>query len=380
MNPQVEVNVGGILRNLRVLKQMAAEQGIRVSAVTKGLAGYAPLFQILVENGVDSICEARVQTLRKFAPYTEGVEKWLIRLPLPSEAADVVRYADVSLNSELATVRELSKEAVRQRREHRVVLMAELGELREGCFPEELLAVCEACERLPGIELHGIGANLSCFNEIVPDEDNMGALAQTAEDIEAVLGRRLAVVSGGSSSTIRMLEERALPKKINHLRIGEAALLGNIVCYDKPFAGASTGNFILSAEIIESKEKPAAPWGMRVDAASGEQYGGRREAVEYEGVRDVGPTDFSAESVFAHEQSRKRVLLAAGYQDLDLREAVPLDAGLRVLGVTSDCSIADVEDCERSFAPGDSVRFSLRYHAVVQAMAAESVRKILRRA
>jgi predicted amino acid racemase len=378
MNPQVEINVGGILRNLRVLKQLAAEQGIRVSAVTKGFSGYAPLLQILVENGVDSICEARVQTLKKFAPYTEGVEKWLIRLPLPSEAADVVRYADVSLNSELATVRKLSKEAVHQHREHRVVLMAELGELREGCFPDELLAMCEACEKLPGVELHGIGANLGCFNEIVPDEDNMGALAQAAEDIETMLGRRLAVVSGGSSSTIRMLEERALPKKINHLRIGEAALLGNIVCYDKPFAGASTGNFILSAEVIESKEKPAAPWGMRVDAASGKRHvvGRRREAAEYEGLRDVGPSDFSMENVLAKEQFRKRVLLAVGYQDLDLREAVPLDAGLQILGVTSDCSIADVEDCERSFAPGDSARFSLRYHAAVQAMAAESVRKI----
>jgi predicted amino acid racemase len=377
MNPQVEINVGGILHNLCVLKQMAAEQGIRVSAVTKGFAGYEPLFRILVKNGVDSICEARVQTLKKFGPYTKGIEKWLIRLPLLSETADVVRYADVSLNSELPTVQKLSAEAVRQGRTHRVVLMVELGELREGCCPEELATVCEACEKLPGIELYGIGANLGCFNEIVPDEDNMAALAQIANDIEVVLGRRLAVVSGGSSSSVRMLEARTLPKEINHLRIGEAALLGNIVCYDEPFAGAIQNNFILSTEVIEAKDKPVAPWGGRVAKAHGgwPAVDGRSAG---DLVGDAEPSDFLAQNRFSKERFRKRVLIAVGYQDLDLREAVPFDAGLRVLGVTSDCSIADAEDCERSFSPGDRVRFSLRYHAAVQAMAAESVRKILR--
>ena len=356
MAPRLEIRAEGVLHNIRTLGALAERRGVSLSFVLKGLACYAPMIRLLCENGVTSVCEARAESLRALAEAgMADCEKWLIRLPLLSEAADTVRYADVSLNSERAALEALSREAVAQGKTHKAVILLELGELREGVMDEGLLPLCEAAERLPGLELYGIGANLSCINEIVPDADNMAALAEAVARVEAALGRKLPVVSGGSSSAVRMLEEGSLPPAVNHLRIGEAALLGNIVCYDVPYADARTDNFILEAEVIEVKEKPPLPWGRQVDPATGRA--------------DL--------HLLSSTEKRRRAIVAAGYQDLDIREAVPLERGLRFEGLSSDCCVFDVTDMERELRPGDVLRFSLKYHAMVQAMASQTVEKSL---
>ena len=53
-----------------------------------------------------------------------------------SEADKVVEYADISLNSELETIRALSKEALIKGRSHNIILMVDLGDLREGYYNE----------------------------------------------------------------------------------------------------------------------------------------------------------------------------------------------------------------------------------------------------
>lgn len=356
MKPRLEIHADRVLHNIRALYALAERRGVSVSIVTKGLVGYEPMLRLLRENGVASICEARIDSLKALEEAgMADCEKWLIRLPLISEASDTVRYADVSLNSELSVVEALSRECARQGRTHRVVVMVELGELREGVMPEDLLSLCEAVERLPGIELYGVGANLSCIYEIVPEADNMAVLAEAAASVEEALGRKLSVVSGGSSSAVRMFEEGTLPGIVNHLRIGESALLGTIACYNVPFAGALTDNFILEAEVIEVKSKPASPWGRKVDLATGRP--GRYLAPDAE--------------------NRVHALIAVGYQDTDIREAFPLDPGLRFEGLSSDCCVFDVTDMEKLPRPGDTVRFSLRYHAMLQAMVADTVEKII---
>jgi len=358
--PVLRIRADGIAQNHRTIRALAEKRGIRLSVVTKGLCGDLALVRLLAEGGADSLCEARVDVLKRFAesgiPAVEDAEKWLIRAPLPSEAEETVRYADVSLNTERATLEALSAVAESLGRVHKVVLMVELGELREGVMPEDLAPLCEAAEALPGLRLHGIGANLSCNNEIVPDARNMAALAEAARAAEAAIGRPLDVVSGGSSSAVRMLEEGALPRAVGHLRIGEAILLGNIVCYDVPYQGAVQGNFILEAEVIESLDKPVAPWGSRVDAEAG-------------APAEAAPPPSAARA--------RRVLVAAGYQDADLTASTPLDPGIRVLGATSDCTICDAAGSPAPPAPGDTLRFSLKYHAMVQAMAADSVEKVI---
>ena len=71
------------------------------------------------------------------------VPMWLLRAPTPATAADTVRLADVSLNSEVETVRALDAAAAAAGRRHGIVLMIDLGDLREGIMPREL-------DELPG--------------------------------------------------------------------------------------------------------------------------------------------------------------------------------------------------------------------------------------
>ena len=353
MTPSLSVDQYALLNNLFVLDALTRENGVSMSVATKGLVGNEELVRLLVENGADSICEARIQNLIRFKDVP--AEKWLIRSPLISEADDVVRYADVSVVSELSVLEELSIAAGRQGRPHRVVIMLELGELREGCMPNELMRLCEACYTSPGLSLYGIGANLSCVNEIVPDAQNMAALAEAAAGVEKRFGMSLPVVSGGSSSAVKMLSEGRLPAGINHLRIGEAILLGNIVCYDVPYEGARTDAFTLNAEIIEVKEKPSLPWGARAP--------GLPEVSEDPALKDRG--------------IRRRALVALGKQDVSSKYLVPLDPCMEILGDTSDCLIADVTDCQKKYKPGDTVSFGLRYNGLVSAMASRYIEKIL---
>ena len=353
MSTTLTIDTKALLHNLRVVKELADKSGVSISVVTKGLAGCEPLVRLLVQNGAGSICEAHIENLKKWDRI--DAEKWLIRSPLISEADDVVRYADVSLVSERAVLEKLSAEAVKQERIHRAVIMLELGELREGCMPDELIPLCETCLSLPGLELYGVGANLSCINEIVPDESNMAALAAAATGVEKALCVKLPLVSGGSSSALKMLAAGTLPAGIDHLRIGEAILLGNIPCYDEPCAGASEDVFTLKAEIIEVKDKPSMPWGER----------------------PPGLPPVAVDPSCQDRGVRKRALIAVGKQDVYSRYLVPEDPKLEILGDTSDCLIADVTDCGIKYKPGDTVSFRLRYNGLVSAMASDYIEKVL---
>ena len=351
MAPNLIIDKGALLHNLALMKRLTRENGISMSLVTKGLVGHGGLVRLLVENGAGSICEAHIKNLIGFSDIP--AEKWLIRSPLISEADDVVRYSDVSLVSESSVLERLSEAALRQGRKYKVVIMLELGELREGCMPEELVPLCESCLRLPGLELHGVGANLSCISEIVPDEKNMAALVGNAREAERALGTRLPLISGGSSSSVKMLIEGRLPPEVNHLRLGEAILLGNIVCYDEPYEGARTDAFTLSAEIIEVKEKPSMPWGERAP--------GLIPVREDPSLEDRG--------------LRRRALVAVGKQDISSKYLSPLDPGIEILGDTSDCLITDVTDSEALYRPGGEIRFRLKYNGVVSAMASSYIEK-----
>ena len=354
MDPILEINTQAILNNMNTIRALTDRHGISMSVVTKGLVGYEPLVRLLVENGADSICEAHIKNLMMFADLP--AEKWMIRSPLLSETAEVVRYADVSLVSERTVLEHLSAAAVEQGRTHKAVIMLELGELREGCMPDEIIPLCKICMELPGIELYGIGAHLSSLHEIVPDEKSMAEITDTAFKIEQTLGIKLPLISGGSTSAVKMLQDGVLPGAINHLRFGEAVLFGTIACYDVPFEGARTDTFTLFAEVFEVKEKPSMPWGDRAPNAL--------SIYSDPALKDNG--------------IRKRALVAVGKQDIRSEYIVPLDPGLKIIGDTCDCFVADVTDCEKEYKPGDLLAFRLKYHGLVTAIASDYIEKVMR--
>ncbi len=98
--------------------------------------------------------------------------------PMFSQAERVVTHANMSFNTEIEVIRKLSIEAQKVRRKHEVVPMVELGDLREGIMPDNLIDVVRETLRLPNIVFKGIGTNLACLNGVAPNEENMVVLSE----------------------------------------------------------------------------------------------------------------------------------------------------------------------------------------------------------
>ncbi len=329
MFPCIEIRPDGILHNLKIMKQRCSENGMSLSVVTKMLVGYEPLVRYLVEEGkIKAICDSRVENFMEFVDIK--AEKWLIRSPMLSQVSDVVKFTDVSLNSELDVLRALNDEAKKQNKSHKVILMYECGDLRDGCYTNELKSLAGEILKMPNLELYGVGTNLSCVNEVLPSEKNMALFENAVNEVQKEYNINLPIVSGGASSSINMLFDGKLPKVINNMRMGESIFLGNIPVYDVPFDGAREDNFILKAEIIELKEKPSVPETLPQDC----------------------------------DKLMKRAIVAIGKQDIYLPGLICADKRMKIVGGSSDHVVLDVTDCSDDYKVGSVVDFKMTYNCL----------------
>ncbi len=129
-------------------------------------------------------------------------------MPALSEIVDVIRYADISLNSELETLKKLSEEALRLKCIHQVIMMIDLGELREGIAPEDCMDFISQAITLEGIKIVGLGTTLTCVSGVIPDTHNLSVLETLAEDIESKFDLELNIISGGNSSSYYLVEKK----------------------------------------------------------------------------------------------------------------------------------------------------------------------------
>ncbi|MFU8878355.1 MAG: alanine/ornithine racemase family PLP-dependent enzyme, partial [Wenzhouxiangellaceae bacterium] len=339
--PRLEIDLGKIEHNARVLVERLAGHGISVTGVTKAGLGSADIANAMLRGGASGLGDSRVaniETMRSagiIAPMT------LIRSPMLSEVDRVVRAADTSFNTELVVITALSAAAGRAGRLHEVVLMVELGDLREGIMPRDLEDTARAVLRLPGISLAGIGANLACHGGVAPDASNMAELSTLADSVERALDIRLALVSGGNSANLDWALSGTDTGRINHLRLGEAILLGCEPLYRKAIRGLHQDAITLVAEVIESKIKPARPWGT------------------------MAQTAFGPAPAVTHSGDISRAILAVGHQDVDPAGLQAPD-GIAILGASGDHLI--VHSAGAPPAVGDELRFGLNYSALVRAM------------
>jgi predicted amino acid racemase len=304
----------------------------------------------MVNGGIAILADSRLENLKKLREFP--LPKLLLRLPMISQAKAVVEYADISLNSEIETIKALSEAAIIQRKRHEIILMIDLGDLREGIFDEnELFHTVEQLLKLKGVTLIGIGTNMTCYGGVIPTPKKLSRLTRQKRAIESRFDLHLDVVSGGNSSSLYLIEEGSMPDGINQLRLGESIVLGRETAYGRQLKGTYNDCFRLIAEIIEIKEKPSSPIGeVRQDA-----FGDRPSFVD-KGIR-------------------QRALCAIGKQDVGIGDIIPDDEGLTLLGASSDHLILDVTDCERPYKVGDLVSFRLTYGGILRSMTSEYVAK-----
>ena len=345
----VTVDLAKVRENTRTV--VNALGGRDVVGVTKVTCAAPEIARAMLSGGATALADSRLENLARLRDAGIAVPLWLLRAPVPALAEDTVRLADVSLESEIETVRSLDEAATRLGRRHGVVAMVDLGDLREGLMPAELPAFLDEAGALPGIDLVGIGVSLTCYGAIVPDAENLGELVRLAGAAEARLGRRL-LVSGGMSSSLDALASGALPGRVDSLRIGESILLGVSTVTREQILGLHTDAIVASAPVIECFRKPSKPIGTSAQDA----FGGR--------------------PVFEDRGERLRAICAIGHQDVVPTDITPLDPRVRVLGASSDHLVLDVEDLGQPPAIGQSISFVPGYSATLRLFTSPYVAKV----
>lgn len=347
-----------IKHNFNVLDKMFTKRGIHWTAVTKVLCGHEPSLKLLVELGLSSFADSRLanlKTIRKLCPDAETI---YIRPVRPKSAPNVVKWADISLNTELATIRALSKAAQEQDKTHGIIVMIELGELREGVMPDRLVGFYREVFQLKCIEVVGIGTNLACMHGVLPTYDKLMQLALYKRLIELTFNTKLRWCSGGSSVTIPNILEKQLPKEINHFRVGESLFLGTDLINGGYIKGLKPDAFVLAASIVELKEKPTGPLGEIGENAFGEE----------EIVQETGEWGYGGERT-------QRAVLEIGRLDVPFEHLTPFDEGVKLVGGASDLLVADLSQSKRTYKLGDEIRFRLDYAALLALMHSRYIEK-----
>jgi predicted amino acid racemase len=353
--PWVGIDLAKIEANARAVVALCERNGIAVTGVTKGACGAPEVAGAMLRGGVASLGESRLENVARLRAAGIEAPVMLLRVPPLSRVDEVVEAVELSLASELVVLDGLAAAARRRGRTHPVILMVDLGDLREGIWPDDLVPLAREADALEGLTVVGLGTNLTCYGGVVPTEAHMGRFDALAGEIEGALGRRLAWLSGGSSSALPLIAAGAMPARVNHARIGEAILLGRETTRREPWPGTAQDAFLLHAEVVECKRKPSLPEGPRTADA----FGRTRQ--------------------FADRGLRQRALLDVGREDVEVEGLSALDPGLEVLGASSDYLVVDVTEARKPVRVGDEVAFALSYGAMLAVMDSAYVDKRFRR-
>lgn len=351
MYPFIRVNKKHLLENVRAVTGLCSAKNIAVTGVTKVFGADPEIAAVYVAGGITRLGDSRVENLKLLKGL--AAEKWLIRPPMLSEVDDLVSSADASLNSELATIQAINDAAIAKGKVHKVILMVDLGDIREGFVDqEELMAVALKTEKMKGVHLYGIGVNLTCFSFIQSDSEKMTALAELSKRIGDRIGRELEVVSGGNSATLDLMMKGGISEGVNNLRLGESLLFGKERANYTFLPGTYKDVFTLVCEIVELKEKPSMPWGT------------------------VGVDSYGNSPAFTDRGMRLKAICALGKQDFDVETSTPVDEDIIILGASSDHLMLDVTDSSNTYKVGDTIELQLGYFSTMRAFTSRYVRKI----
>lgn len=354
--PELQIDMTKVFENVSRTVALCKKNGITVAGVVKGVNGLMGVTDSFVKGGCAQIASSRIIQLENTKRAYPNTETLLLRVPMASELDEMIRWSDISLNSERETIDRLEMSCAEQGIKHAVILMMDLGDLREGYFDaNELIETAVYIEeQLKWVKLKGIGTNLGCYGAIKPTTLNLGRLGEVASEIEARIGRKLDIVSGGATSTLPLMMEGLVPSKINHLRLGESILLNMDLpeIWGVPFPMLHQDSFVLNAQIVEIKTKPSYPVGeIFIDAF------GHTPEYEDKGIR-------------------KRAILAVGKQDFVMDDKLkPHDQLVQIIGSSSDHLIVDIEDTEKTYQVGDVMSFQLYYGPLLHLCTSEYVAK-----
>ncbi len=363
---ELVIHTGKIKKNINYLSNYFKEHNIHWSLVTKVFSGDPDFLKnVLTEDviaKINSVGDSRLTSLKNLRKVNPKMKTIYIKPPAKMYADEVVKYADISLNSSFSTIQALDKAAAKQKKKHQIIIMVELGELREGVKRSDIMEFYEKVFNLSHVEVIGLGSNLGCMYGVAPTYDKLLQLSLYTELIATRFQKALPLVSGGSSITLPLLENKAIPKEINHFRIGEAAFFGVSPFDNQKFKDLITNTFEFTANIIELEEKKIVPDGVISDASIG-------HTAEYD-EHDVSDTTYKA-------------ILDFGLLDVDKDDITAMDEEIDFVGITSDMIVIDLgnnktPEGNKKYRVGDKVHFIPNYMAVARLLNSKFIDKVYR--
>ncbi|MDA3780040.1 MAG: alanine/ornithine racemase family PLP-dependent enzyme [Bacteroidales bacterium] len=354
--PVIELNRKKLNYNFNYLKKLLGENNVKLGIVSKFLCGEKNFLKELIDLGISQILDARIDNLKAIKEIDQNIETIYIRPPAKRSIKKTVKYADISFNTEFSTIKLLSEEAKRQRKTHKLIIMIEMGDLREGVLGEDFLAFYGKIFELPNIEVVGIGTNLNCLNGVMPSQDKLVQLCLYEQLIEAKFKKNIPYVSGGSSVTLELLFKKVLPEGINHFRIGETLFFGNNLFTGEIIPEMKQDIFKLKTEIIELTEKPLVPFGEIGENVAGE-------------VKEFDEEDFG--------KSSYRAILDIGLLDIDPKNIKPVDKSIEIFGASSDMIVIDLGTEKPKYKVGDIIEFNIDYMGALSILSSQYINKMV---
>lgn len=341
--------------NYTFLNNLFNERNIEWGVVTKLLCGNTIYIKEVMNLGVMEMHDSRISNLKKIKKLNPNIQTVYIKPPSKRNISKIVQYADVSFNTEIYTIQMLSDEAKLQNKTHGIIIMIEMGDLREGVLGEELLNFYEQVFSLPNIEIRGIGTNLNCLSGVMPTQDKLIQLSLYKQLIEAKFNVKIPWVSGGTSVAIPLMLKNARPLAVNHFRIGEALFFAKDLFTGETIEGMHNDVFKLYAEIIEITEKPNNPTGELGENVAGHTY----EIDEN--------TDLSETSL--------RAILDIGLLDMQPQYLAPTNDAITIIDSSSDMTVIDISNSKKQYKVGDLVSFDLQYMGALYLLNSDYIEK-----
>lgn len=351
--PRIDVDLGKIQLNARCLVNRLKTRGIGVTGVTKAVCGHPDIANAMLQGGVVGLADTRMANVDRMrrAGITRPIS--MLRTPMLSQVDRIQKSCNASYNTEIAVIASLAEAALRRNGVHNIILMVEMGDLREGIAPRDLESIARQVIRMPGVALKGIGANYACLNGVIPDDATMADFSMLANDIEGACGPYLETVSGGNSANLPWAMGCQKSGRINDLRLGEAILLGVDPISGQQIGGLYNDAFTLVAEVIEAKSRSEPPTMLIVDPA------------------------LPMLRLVQNCRDKRHSILAIGHQDIDIIGLV-FPPGVALVGATSDHLV--VETYDHRLQVGSEVSFQLNYSALMRGMSAPGIEKVMRHA
>ncbi|MFC6040316.1 alanine/ornithine racemase family PLP-dependent enzyme [Paenisporosarcina macmurdoensis] len=348
VTPRIEINLAKVAYNAAKLVELYGSKHIGLMGVTKTVCGAPEIATVLLEQGIHMLADSKLLNLQKMRDAGIKTNFVLLRSPALSEVEAVITHADISINTELAVIYKLSEVALSKDIVHKIILMIEMGDLREGIMPENLDGFIQKVLNLAGIKIVGIGVNFACFGGVKPNEQKMKDLSTLANDIETKFSLALCYVSGGNSANYNWFMTTDDVGRVNNLRLGESIYLGRETLNRMAIPELYTDAFTFVTEVIELKVKPSVPYG------------------------EIGQNAFGIFPEFEDRGQMTRAILGVGNQDVLVTGLQPL-LDIDIIGSSSDHTVIDAK--ENNLEVGDEVTFTLNYGALLSLMTSPYVYK-----